>query len=409
MTKARTLADNFAADINGITAGTGITGGGTSGTVTITNDMATTIDAKGDLVVGTGADTYDNLAAGANGETLVADSSTSTGLRWQGSQAAGKNYIINGGMDIWQRGTSFTTSGAYSADRWYLNIDGASAGTASQITSSLPTGFRYGMKLQRTAGNTGTGGIGIGQSFETSTSIPLAGQTVIFSFWAKAGANFSGANLQYRVGYGTGTDQAMANAYGGWTGYSESQGSFNLTTSWVRYTAIASVPSNTTQISVRTFYTPSGTAGADDSYSITGHQLELGSVATPFTRAGGTLAGELAACQRYYWRSNSGLTYTALSNVGTAISTTQAIVTLPQKVSLRATPTVIDYGNLGLSADGLASAAIAVSAAAFSNANVTSAEVQNILVTATGLTQYRPYALYANNNTAGYIAIGAEL
>ncbi len=91
MTKARTLADNFAADINGITAGTGITGGGTSGTVTITNDMATTITAKGDLLAGTGNATYDNLAIGNNGDTLLADSSASTGLRWQGNFAAGKN------------------------------------------------------------------------------------------------------------------------------------------------------------------------------------------------------------------------------------------------------------------------------------------------------------------------------
>jgi hypothetical protein len=82
MTKARTLADNFAADINGITAGTGITGGGTSGTVTVTNEMATAIDAKGDLVGGTGADTFARLAVGANGTVLTADSVETTGLKW---------------------------------------------------------------------------------------------------------------------------------------------------------------------------------------------------------------------------------------------------------------------------------------------------------------------------------------
>jgi hypothetical protein len=70
-------------DIEGVTAGTGISGGGTSGTVTITNSMATEIDAKGDLIVGTGADTFARLAVGTNGHTLVADSSVSpTGLKW---------------------------------------------------------------------------------------------------------------------------------------------------------------------------------------------------------------------------------------------------------------------------------------------------------------------------------------
>lgn len=73
---------NDQGDITGVTAGTGISGGGTSGTVTITNSMATEITAKGDLIVGTGSATFDNLAAGANGSTLVADSSTSTGLKW---------------------------------------------------------------------------------------------------------------------------------------------------------------------------------------------------------------------------------------------------------------------------------------------------------------------------------------
>ena len=68
-------------DIEGVTAGTGISGGGTSGTVTITNSMATEITAKGDLIVGTGNATFDNLPVGTNGYTLVADSSTATGLK----------------------------------------------------------------------------------------------------------------------------------------------------------------------------------------------------------------------------------------------------------------------------------------------------------------------------------------
>jgi hypothetical protein len=95
MTKARTLADNFAADINGITAGTGITGGGTSGTVTVTNEMATIIDAKGDLVGGTGADTFARLAVGANGTVLTADSVETTGLKWATPAAGGGMTLIS--------------------------------------------------------------------------------------------------------------------------------------------------------------------------------------------------------------------------------------------------------------------------------------------------------------------------
>lgn len=80
-------------DIEGVTAGVGITGGGTSGTVTITNSMATAIDAKGDLVPGTGADTFARLAVGANDTVLTADSTTATGLKWATPTSGGMTLL----------------------------------------------------------------------------------------------------------------------------------------------------------------------------------------------------------------------------------------------------------------------------------------------------------------------------
>jgi hypothetical protein len=76
------VASGATGDIEGVTAGTGISGGGTSGTVTVTNSMATAIDAKGDLVVGTGADAFSRLAVGTNTYILTADSAEATGLKW---------------------------------------------------------------------------------------------------------------------------------------------------------------------------------------------------------------------------------------------------------------------------------------------------------------------------------------
>ena len=96
-----TWINNDQGDITGVTAGTGISGGGTSGTVTVTNSMATAIDAKGDLIGGTGSDTFARLAVGANGTVLTADSGEATGLKWA-TPSSGGLVLINS--------TAFTTS-----------------------------------------------------------------------------------------------------------------------------------------------------------------------------------------------------------------------------------------------------------------------------------------------------------
>jgi hypothetical protein len=93
VTKARTNADNVTADIAGITAGTGITGGGTSGTVTVTNSMATAFDTKGDLIAATGSDAFSKLAVGANGTVLTAASGEATGLSWATPSSGGMTLI----------------------------------------------------------------------------------------------------------------------------------------------------------------------------------------------------------------------------------------------------------------------------------------------------------------------------
>ena len=82
---------NDQGDITEVQAGTGISvASGTGPIPVVTNTVATAYDAKGDLVVGTGADTFARLAVGTNGHTLVADSAESTGLKWAAAAGGGK-------------------------------------------------------------------------------------------------------------------------------------------------------------------------------------------------------------------------------------------------------------------------------------------------------------------------------
>jgi hypothetical protein len=103
------VASGATGDIEGVTAGVGISGGGTSGTVTVTNSMATAIDAKGDLVPGTGADTFARLAVGANNTVLTADSSTATGLKWAAAAGGGKVLQVVTGTTTTEVSTSSAT------------------------------------------------------------------------------------------------------------------------------------------------------------------------------------------------------------------------------------------------------------------------------------------------------------
>lgn len=221
---------------------------------------------------------------------------------------AGKNAIINGGMDIWQRGTSFTSVNypSYTADRWQPNSLAGSALNVSQVAAGL-NGFQYALRAQRPNGDTAVNGRFISQSIESANSIPFAGQIVTLSFYARAGANFSGTSLIVEFDSGTGTDQ---NVLGGFTGQTTIASISPLpTTSWARYTLTATVPSTATQLGLLIHYTPTGTAGTADYFDITGVQLELGSLATPFSRAGGSIGGELALCQRYFIRYGTGTAY----------------------------------------------------------------------------------------------------
>jgi hypothetical protein len=286
---------------------------------TVTNAVVpTALTTKGDIFAATGNAAYSRLAAGNNGESLYADSTTSTGLRWQADFNTGKNKILNSDFSIWQRGV--TGGNGFLADRWYLNAGAPTSFTQTRqafTPGSAPVSGYEGKYFWRNTITT----VGPSTEWYLNTYIEdvqtLAGQTATFSFWAKADSSraMSGYLLQ-RFGDG------------GSTNVSTTIGTASLTTSWQRFTFTISIPSISGKTIgannlVQIFFAMAPASGMV--IDLWGVQLEAGSVATPFTTATGTIQGELAACQRYFYRVTAtggdslfsmGSQYTAGTNFG---------------------------------------------------------------------------------------------
>ena len=236
-----------------------------------------------------------------------------------------RNVVINGNMAVWQRGTTSTstTDGFLVADRWYIYKSGGNT-TVSQQTASLD-GFAYSLRFQRVAGATATGTRALAHMFENTTTAILVNKTITLSFWAKCGANFSGTSslLGWTLITGTGsTDVNFLTT--GYTGQATTgSGSVTLTTSWQRFSASISVPSGKTQMGFYLSYAPTGTAGADDWFEVTGVQLEASSVATPFEFE--DFGTTLNKCFRYYESGQSASFYQVVIN-GTWAPWTERLV-----------------------------------------------------------------------------------
>jgi hypothetical protein len=151
--------------------------------------------------------------------------------------------------------------------------------------------------------------------------------------------------------------------------------------------------------------TPTGTAGANDYFEITGVQIDIGSVALPFRTMGATYQEEVSACQRYYYKSLINGTST-VSGTGFGKSTTVASGLITMPVSLRKIPTTVDFSNVGVF-DGV-TLTTATSVATNTTCPSTNDLIYVELTVASGLTQFRPYAVLAAGAT-GYIAFSAEI
>ena len=210
------------------------------------------------------------------------------GAVYDSGALSNRNLLINGAMQVFQRGTSFTnSSAAYNADRWSVDNN---AGGGGQSTDA-PDDFTYSLKV-----DPGSGSSAIRQAIE----LPAAGEGGVFRSGQKFTLSFyiksdnAGEVINIFAASGTNVNATTTSQV------NDTSTGLTTTTSWTRYTYT---------------FTSNNVGGSDTCYNIvpyisspsgdtywTGLQLELGTEATPFEHR--SFGQELALCQRYYETSD---------------------------------------------------------------------------------------------------------
>ena len=375
----------------------------------------TIVTAKGDLITAVANANPARLGVGSDGQLLTADSTSATGLSYQNNFAAGKNKLINGDFRFNQRNfTSTTTNQSYGFDRWKLIASSGCTYSAQTFTiGTAPVAGYEAINFARlvTTGQSGTGVYSLlGQIIEDVRT--FAGQTITVSFWAKAASGTPKVAVDIAQVFGSGGSAEVNTAAGFVT----------LSTSWTRYSLTATVPS----VSGKTLTADNGlgillwvSAGTDfssrassigiqsNTFDVWGIQAEAGSTATAFQTATGTIQGELAACQRYYWRTGPDNIYSTYGT-GLSRSTTSAYVVVKTAVTMRVPPSAVD--GSGVVSDYAIYDGVSVIAATTIGFDRPSRDYISLAITvASGLTTYRPIAFINNNVSTAYLGFSAEL
>lgn len=320
------------------------------------------------------------------------------------TQGRSRNLIINGDFSVWQRGAGPFTTAAYTADRWFLNLSGATV-TLDQASfalgqSDVPGNPRYYAEFDITTGNDNCH---LQQRIEDVTT--AAGNEVTLSFYAKGinpgGGSFSVDATQW---FGTGGSPSTSVVTNVTT-------SGVLTSSWQRFEYTFTVPS----VSGKTL----GTNG-DDSFwiqigqqldtstdawniDISNVQLEFGNTATEFEYV--TPADQLARCQRYFERFTTTASDQSIIAFGAA-STTTSVVGHLHFTEKRAIPSISAGAGLDITTTG--GSATAVTFGTSLDINTKSSRLSVTRVSGTH-TINDPFFIRTSLAVDNYLDIDAEL
>lgn len=384
--------------------------------------------------------TYTSIPAFTSGQVLTSSvmNDVKNNLDLSNAQSAYpyRNLIYNGAMQITQRAavgsaqTGKTTSGFYTADRFQHII--SSLGTWTDTTiAEAPTGsgFRNSFKVECTTADASPAAGDYmlvrqqleGQDLQRIAKGTSSAQALVLTFWVRSNVtgtyvveledldNTRSISKSYTVSASatwekkeitfaadtTGAfdnDNAASASLNFWLGAGTTYTSGTLATNWGAQTNANRAVGQTNLASATSQY-----------WQITGVQLEAGSVSTPFEFL--PYGDELARCQRYYFRNTAGAIFSRIGS-GVVANTTQATILLYLPVPMRAGITAVDFSTLRLFEPG--GTAYAVTAAAV---DMASAFTPTILVTigTASLTVPRVAELQANNSTAAYLGVSAEL
>lgn len=333
-----------------------------------------------------------------------------------------KNYIINGNFDVWQYGTSQTSTGYGSDDRW-LNSNAGSTKTHSQVTCTDTERALFNTsKFSRTVVSSVVGAYNhVVKRTAIEDVTKLAGKTITLSFWAKTDSN-KNIWLEFKQSFGTGgSPSAQVNGI-----YAQA---IALTTTWQKKTITLTLPSivgktlgtdgvHTSCTEVQ-FWFDVGSASTgriltgiqqSGTFDIAQVQLEEGSVATPFENR--PYALELPLCKRYARDIGNSSLYGQIGN-GFAISTTSALIEIDVN-DMRIVPTIsntltanlfeIEYAN-GAGTSRATCTAIAINSSATANNN----KLNLIITVGGGLTAGQCVGFRNNNTSTNKIILSAEL
>jgi hypothetical protein len=269
------------------------------------------------------------IAVNAITDASAGNTTTINGVTPNSSNVIGKNILINGAMQIAQRGTSVTgiTSGSnYACDRWRLMMVSAGTWTLTQDTDS-PDGFGSSMKLDCTTANASPGATTYiqiqhrieGQFLQQLAKGTSSAKKVTVSFWIKCSKT---GNIQVNLKDKDNTrligQTVTINAANTWEKKSltfdgDTTGTLdNDNTEGMALQFFVEAGSNFTGGAVPTSWEAEGSTdraagvtlaladSTSNTLNLTGVQLEVGDAATEFEHRPYTT--ELQLCQRYYWR-----------------------------------------------------------------------------------------------------------